>query len=69
MVGEYQHGVCTYYGACRIDNSDYMYQGGCEDLSNWGENKIKHGEQPCQVWNGSTSARIYGVCKNGDCIR
>ena len=25
--GEFEHGFCTYYGACRIKMNDYMYQG------------------------------------------
>ena len=38
--GYYAEGLCTYYGACRVNESDYMYQGVCGELSNWGEKKI-----------------------------
>ena len=42
--GRLSPGICTYYGACRVDSTDYMYQGGCGELSLWGEGKIEKQE-------------------------
>ena len=39
--GFYAKGVCTHYGSCRVDKSDYMYSGGCGELAMWGEKSIK----------------------------
>ena len=38
--GHYSLGLCTYYGACRVESVDYMYRGGCGELSLWGLEKI-----------------------------
>ena len=29
-------GFCTYYGACRVGQQDFMYQGGCGEMTDWG---------------------------------
>ena len=42
--GYYSPGICTYYGACRVDSMDYMYKGGCGELARWGEKKIHEQE-------------------------
>ena len=31
--GRYEHGVCTRTGSCRLMGNDYIFQGGCGELS------------------------------------
>jgi len=62
-------GYCTYYGACRVDNQDYMYQGGCEHLSEWGMKTIKSKKKiRCKV-QVKKPERIFGKCDSfGNCV-
>ena len=39
--GYLEEGFCTFFGSCRVANTDYMYKGGCGELSLWGEKKIE----------------------------
>ena len=31
--GRYEQGVCTRFGSCRLMGNDYIFQGGCGELS------------------------------------
>ena len=31
--GRYEQGVCTWSGSCRLMGKDYIFQGGCGELS------------------------------------
>ena len=67
--GGYEHGVCTFYGACRIKNKDYMYQGGCEEVSSWGEKVISKSKIDCKIWRSEIVEVKRGVCDGkGNCI-
>lgn len=67
--GEFEHGFCTYYGACRIKMNDYMYQGGCENFSDWGRKTVKSRVIKCSVWNEKVSYMKNGKCDSyGNCV-
>lgn len=67
--GGFEHGVCTFYGACRIKSNDYMYQGGCEELSSWGEKEITKTKIECKIWKSENAEVHQGKCdSNGHCI-
>merc|ERR1711973_161101 len=67
--GKYMSGTCTTYGACRVGNKDFMYQGGCGELSLWGENNIS-GDFECKIWNGKEREIFVGRCSSeGHCVR
>ena len=56
------------YGACRVGHRDYMYQGGCGELSQWGRLNI-YGEEECTVWNRNVKQLHLGVCSTeGHCV-
>ena len=56
------------YGACRVGHTDYMYQGGCGELSQWGRLNI-YGEEECTVWNRNVKQLHLGVCSTeGHCV-
>jgi len=66
--GDHEHGVCTYYGACRIKMNDYMYQGGCQNLSDWGKKRVKSRAIKCSVWNKKVPTINSGKCSDGNCV-
>lgn len=69
IFGGYNYGLCTYYGACRIKNKDFMYQGGCGEISKWGEKQIKRRSNVCKIWDKSEVAIHAGQCsKEGFCV-
>ena len=66
--GNYEHGVCTFYGACRIGQRDYMNQGGCEEQSRWGAKLITRKDISCKIWNRDGAKINIGSCDtNGLC--
>ena len=68
--GIYEKGFCTFYGACRIENKDYMYQGGCERESQWGEKVITQKNVSCRVWNAESATISFGQCNSdGKCVK
>ena len=67
--GSYKYGLCTYYGACRIKSKDFMYQGGCGEISKWGGRHIKKRSMVCNIWDKSEVAMHAGQCsKEGICV-
>ena len=60
--GNYEHGVCTFYGACRIGNRDYMNQGGCAEQSKWGTKLITRKDVSCKIWNTDGAKINIGSC-------
>lgn len=42
-------GLCTQFGSCRVDKEDYMYQGGCGELSEWGSVPITNTQVSCTM--------------------
>ena len=60
--GEYVHGVCTFYGACRIENRDYMSQGGCAVYSHWGMKLITTKDIKCKIWKRDAAIINVGNC-------
>ena len=67
--GGHKYGLCTYYGACRIKNKDFMYQGGCGEVSKWGEKQIKKRSIVCKIWDVSEVSKHAGQCsKEGFCV-
>ena len=59
-------GICTHYGACRFHGADYMYQGGCGDLSIWGTLPITK-PMVCSMMV-TRSRLVTGKCtKSGHC--
>ena len=40
-TGYHAEGFCTFFGSCRVNSTDYMYQGGCGELASWGDKKIQ----------------------------
>ena len=68
--GIYEKGFCTFYGACRIENKDYMYQGGCEKESQWGAKVITQKNVSCRVWNAESATISFGQCNSdGKCVK
>ena len=46
-----------------------MYQGGCGELSLWGENYISE-DFECKIWNGKEREIFVGRCSSeGHCVR
>ena len=60
--GNYEHGVCTFYGACRIGKRDYMNQGGCAEQSRWGKKLITRKDVSCKIWNTDGAKINIGNC-------
>ena len=66
IFGDCKYGLCTYYGACRVKNKDYMYQGGCGEVSNWGSKVMKKRKNICKICEKS---EVAGQCsKEGFCV-
>merc|ERR1712087_207135 len=66
--GKYIYGNCTFYGACRVAERDFMYQGGCGEISLWGQ-KIIQGEQGCKIWTNDGKDVHVGSCSvAGHCV-
>ena len=62
--GNYEHGVCTFYGACRIENRDYMNQGGCAEQSQWSTKLITKKDAQCKIWKRDESKISFGNCNS-----
>ena len=61
-----EEGLCTYFGACRFQGVDYIYQGGCGEQSNWGISPIIT-PMVCNMMV-SRSKLMNGKCtKSGHC--
>merc|ERR1719341_1476121 len=58
-----QDGFCTFYGACRVTDGVFMYQGGCGEASQWGNKTLLPMKVKCRL---ETKARleIFGCCNN-----
>merc|ERR1711997_156885 len=66
--GKYIYGNCTFYGACRVAERDFMYQGGCGEISLWGE-QIIQGENECKIWTKNGADVHVGSCSEaGHCV-
>jgi len=60
-------GVCTYFGSCRVDDEDYMYQGGCGELSQWGSLPIREENIGCSL-KVDMKQQHFGICNDdGHC--
>jgi len=67
--GIYKKGFCTFYGACRIQKKDYMYQGGCERKSQWGAKVITTENISCKVRTAESATINFGQCNSeGKCV-
>merc|ERR1712212_52084 len=66
--GYQAEGFCTFFGSCRVENTDYMYKGGCGELVLWGENEIQERNHPCTVWVEEISVRQGQCSESGDCV-
>ena len=61
-----EDGICTHFGACRLHGLDYIYQGGCGELSNWGISPITT-PMVCNMMV-TRSKLVHGKCtKSGHC--
>lgn len=64
----YEEGVCTRFGACRFGGKDYMYQGGCGELSLWGAKSWQFdGTQKCRMLVKRKRVAKGKCLKNGHC--
>jgi len=66
--GYHGEGFCTFFGSCRVENTDYMYKGGCGELALWGENEIQEKNHPCIVWVEEISVSQGQCSEAGDCV-
>ena len=63
---DHEEGICTHFGACRLHGLDYIYQGGCGELSNWGISPITT-PMVCNMMV-TRSKLVHGKCtKSGHC--
>ena len=61
-----ENGICTHFGSCRFQGADYMYQGGCGELSSWGTSPITT-PMVCSMMV-TRSRMVKGKCtKSGHC--
>jgi len=61
-------GVCTYFGSCRVGFSDYIYQGVCGQLSDWGRVTINDSRIPCEVQLDQKTVFVGTCTGEGDCV-